>query len=209
MFNQRQRFLAWAATSIVGIWLVAWAGHWYFESLKMTADKVRAYVESVNFSKLTGAARARALKELEDKLNVLSYDERQRFRAEHLMNDWFAQMTDEEKAQFIEATLPTGFKQMIAAFEQLPEEKRHRLIDDSMKNLRAANNRRPAGGAATQGSTNAPPAISPELEAKIRTIGLNSFYSQSSAQTKAELAPLLEELQRQMESGRMILRQQP
>jgi hypothetical protein len=208
MFNHRQRFIAWAAVSIVGIWLVAWAGHWYLESLKMTADKVGAYVGSVNFSKLTGAARAKTLKALEDKLNALSYDERQRFRAEHLMNDWFAQMTDEEKAQFIEATLPTGFKQMIKAFEQLPEEKRRRLVDDAMKNLRAANNRAPAGGSAKQGGTNAPPPISPELEAKIRTIGLNSFYSQSSAQTKAELAPLLEELQRQMETGRMILRQQ-
>jgi len=208
MLNHRQRFLAWAVASIIGIWLVAWAGHWYLESLKMTADKVRAYVESVNFSKLTGAARAEALKDLEDKLNALSYDERQRFRAEHLMNDWFAQMTEAEKAQFIEATLPTGFKQMIKAFEQLPEEKRRRLIDDSMKNLRAANNRAPAGGA-TPGGTNAPPPISPELEAKIRTIGLSSFYSQSSAQTKAELAPLLEELQHQMETGRLILRQQP
>ena len=209
MLNHRQRFLAWAAVSIIGIWLVAWTGHWYLESLKMTADKVRAYVELVNFSKLTGTARAEALKGLEDKLNALSYDERQRFRAEHLMNDWFAQMTDAEKAQFIEATLPTGFKQMIKAFEQLPEEKRRRLIDDSMKNLRAANNRAPAGGGSAPGGTNAPPPLSPELEAKVRTIGLSSFYSQSSAQTKAELAPLLEELQHQMETGRMILRQQP
>jgi len=208
MFNRRLRFLGWAAASVVGIWLVAWTAHCYFESLKMTADKVRAYVESVKFSKLTGAARTMALKELEDRLNALPYDERQRFRAEHLMNDWFAQMTEEEKTQFVEATLPTGFKQMIKAFEQLPEEKRRRLIDDPMKNLRAANNGTPVQGGATQGGTNAPPPISPDLEAKIRTIGLNSFYSQSSAQTKAELAPLLEALQRQMESGRVILRQQ-
>jgi hypothetical protein len=208
MFNQRQRFLVWAVASIVGIWLAAWAGHGYFESRKMTADKVRVYVESVNFSTLTGAARARALKDLEDKLNALSYDERQRFRSGHLMNDWFAQMTDEEKAQFIETTLPTGFRQMITAFEKLPEDKRHRLIDDSMKNLRAASNRTPAGSGAAQSGTNAPPPVSPELEAKIRTIGLNSFYSQSSAQTKAEVAPFLEELQRVMESGRLQRPQQ-
>lgn len=205
MFEQRQRFLAWAAAGIVGIWLVAWAGHWYFESLKMTADKVQAYVESVDFSKLTGAARAKALKDLADKLNALSYEERQRLRGERLVKDWFAQMTEDEKAQFIQATMPAGFKQMISAFEQLPENERRKLIDDAMKNLRAANSRAP-GSDATKDGTNAPPPISPELEAKIRTIGLNSFYSQSSAQTKAELAPFLEELQRQMETGRLFLR---
>ena len=192
MFNQRQRFIAWAAASIVGIWLVAMGGHWYLENRKMTADKVRAYVESVDFAKLTGADRAQALKNLENKLNALSYEERQRLRAEHLMRNWLAQMSDDEKAQFIDATMPTGFKQMISAFEQLPDDKRHKLIDDAMKNLQKNG---PGGNQSD---------ISPELEAKIRTIGLNQFYSQSSAQTKAELAPLLEELQHQMESGRML-----
>ncbi len=205
MFNPRYRFIVWAVASIVAIWLVAMAGHWFLENRKMTADKVRAYVESVDFSKLTGDARAKALKDLEDKLNALSYEERQRLRGEQLMKGWFARMTDEEKSQFIEATMPTGFKQMIGAFEQLSDDKRRKAIDDAMKNLRAANGRNPGGGNAARGGTNAPP-ISPELEAKIRSIGLNSFYSQSSAQTKAELAPLLEEIQRQMESGRMMRR---
>jgi len=197
-----------AAVFLAVIWLAAWAGHRYFESRKMTADKVHAYVDSVNFGQLTGAARAKALKQLEDELNALPYDERQRLRGEHLLNHWFAQMTKEEKTQFVEATLPAGFKQMINAFEQLPEDKRRRVIDDAMKNLRRTNERNP-GTNTVAGSTNAPPPISPELEAKIRTIGLKSFYSQSSAQTKAEVAPFLEEMQRQMESGKLFLHQQP
>ena len=204
MFNPRYRFIVWAVAGIAGIWLVAVAGRWVLENRRVTADKVRAYVESVDFAKLTGDARAQALKDLEDKLNALAYEERQRLRGEQLMKDWFAKMTDDEKAQFIEATMPTGFKQMIGAFEQMPEDKRHKAIDDALKNLRAANGRNPGGGG-SRGGTNAPP-ISPELEAKIRSIGLNSFYSQSSAQTKAELAPLLEEIQRNMESGRTFRR---
>jgi hypothetical protein len=203
MLNQRQRFLVWAVSAVIGIWVIAWAGQWYLGHIKMTAEKVRAYMDSVDFAHLTGAARAKALKELEDKLNSLSYEERQRLRAEHLINDWFAQMTEDEKAQFIDATMPTGFKQMLGAFEQLPEEKRHKMVDDALKNLREANQRAATNGVIAQNGTNGP-SISPELEAKIRTIGLNSFYSQSSAETKAELAPVLEELQRNMESGRML-----
>ena len=127
----------------------------------------------------------------------------------HLLNEWFAKMTDGEKAQFIDATMPTGIKQMINAFERLPEDKRRQAIDNAMKNLRAAENGAPARGTnAPSAGTNAPPPINPELEAKIRTIGLKAFYSQSSAETKAEAAPLLEALQQVMESGR-VQRQQP
>jgi len=118
-------------------------------------------------------------------------------------------MTDEEKAQFIEATMPTGIRQMINAYERMPDDKRRRAIDEAMKNLRAAGNGGPTRGTnALPNGTNTPPPISPELEAKIRTIGLKAFYSQSSAETKAEAAPLLEEMQRVMESGR-LQRQQP
>jgi hypothetical protein len=199
---RQRRFIFCAITIIVGIWLLAVTGHWYLESLKMTSEKVRAYMASVDFAHLTGAARVKALKDLEDKVNALSYEERQRLRMQHLIDEWFREMTEKEKEEFVAATLPTGFKQMINAFEQLPPDKRQKLIDNTMNNLRDAKDH-PAGG--MQGANGSP--ISPELEAKVRSIGLNTFYSQSSAETKAEMAPVLEELQHQMESGRIIMRQ--
>ena len=103
--TRQLRFLMGAVGAIAGIWVLAMAGHWYLASLTMTADKVRAYVNSVDFGHLSGAARARALKELEDKLNALSYDERQKLRMQHLVDGWFNEMTEDEKAQFVEATL--------------------------------------------------------------------------------------------------------
>lgn len=203
MLNIRQRALVWAAAALVGIWALAWAGHWYFSNLKATPEKVRAYVESVDLSKLSAAARAKALQELADKLNALTLEERQRLRAEQTAYRWFEAMTEAEKGEFIEATMPTGFKQMLGAFEELPEEKRRRAVDDALKRLRETNERVQVGQMGQTG-TNRPPPISAELQAKVRTIGLKTFYSQSSAQTKAELAPVLEELQRTMESGRML-----
>jgi hypothetical protein len=40
------------------------------------------------------------------------------------------------------------------------------------------------------------------MEKKVRALGLKVYYSESSAETKAELAPLVEELERQISSGR-------
>ena len=201
MISQRQRALVWAAGALVGIWILAAAGFWISNSLKVTGAKVRAYVESVDLSKLSAAARAKALHNLAEKINALSLEERQQMRLDRSAYRWFGQMTEEEKGSFIEATMPTGFKQMISAFEEMPEERRRRVIGDVLKNMRDLKGRAPGGQDTMGQGTNGPP-ISDELQAKVRTIGLKSFYSQSSAQTKAELAPVLEELQRAMESGR-------
>ncbi|MSU60205.1 MAG: hypothetical protein EXS35_18880 [Pedosphaera sp.] len=204
MLNQRHRVIVWAALALVGIWVVALAGWWIFSSLKVTPEKVEAYVNSVDLSKLTAAGRAQAIQALADKLNKLSLEERQRLRGDGTAYRWFEQMSEAEKGQFIEATMPTGFKQMIAAFEELPEDKRKRTIEDALRRLRSTTDRIQAGQVMGGQGTYRPPQISAELQAKVRTIGLKTFYSQSSAQTKAELAPVLEELQRAMESGRMM-----
>ncbi len=203
MLTQRQRAVIWAALGLIGIWGLSFAGYQIAASLKMTADKVRAYVASVDLRRLSAADRARALRALADKINRLSREERQQLRLGRMGEGWFEQMTEAEKSAFLEATMPTGFKQMISAFEELPEDKRRKTIDDALKRLREASANAPGGTAGMADNTNRPP-ISPELEAQVRTIGLKTFYSQSSAQTKAELAPVLEELQRAMESGRML-----
>lgn len=196
MSNPRKRAIGVALLAIAGIWVLAVAGYFIAKNAKVTAEKVQAYVAAVDLSKLSAAERAEALRKLADMLNRLSLEERREMRMGR--SDWFAQMTEEEKAAFIEATMPTGFKQMIAAFEELPEDRRKRTVDQALKRLREQQQQ---GAFGESNGTNAPP-LSPELEAKVRTIGLKSFYGESSAQTKAELAPLLEELQRSMESGR-------
>jgi hypothetical protein len=190
----------WAGVATAGIWVLAMVGYTWAKNARVTADKVQNYVSSVDFSKLSGEARAKVLRELARQLNALSLEERRKVRFERTAMGWFHEMTEEEKSWFIDETMPTGFKQMLASFEELPETNRRRTIDQALRRLKEAQaefqseNGRPA-------DTNALP-VSKELETKIRTIGLKTFYSQSSAQTKAELAPVLEELQRVMQSGR-------
>jgi uncharacterized protein HemY len=203
MISQRWRPVCYSALAVCGIWLVALAGYHIARNSKMTAEKVKAYAESMDISKLSASARAKALRELADKLNALPMEERRKARLDGQAGSWFDRMTEQEKAEFIEATMPTGFKQMLTAFEQLPAEKRRKSVDDALKRLREARDQMAGGaGGGNRGGTNGPPVLSEQLQEKIRTAGLKAFYSESSAQTKAELAPLLEEIQRVMESGR-------
>ena len=197
MAGQRQRPLFIAAAAIVFVWLVCWAGYAIAKKSQMTLEKVRQYEHAIDFGKLSAVERAKALRALVDKINALSPEDRRRW---HLDRDLLAQLTEEEKAQLIDALVPTQMKLAINAFEQLPKERRQKIVDDAMKKMRELSENPDAGQRAGSGGGS---ALSPELEAKVRTIGLNALYSQSSAQTKAELAPLLNEIQQQMESGRL------
>ena len=201
--NPRYRPLMMALAALVVVWLVAWAGFRLAAHSRMTADKYHAYATRLNLAKLQGQERARALRELADKLNRLPLEERRRVRMER--GGWsgvFEQMTEQERGDFIEATMPTGFKQMINSFEQLPDEKRKRAIASAVKRLREQRDSDSPPG--EFGGTKRPPPLSEDLQKKIVSVGLKSFYSESSAQTKAEVAPLLEELQHAMQSGRLF-----
>ena len=205
MLGQRQRPLFIAVAVILVAWIVALAGYTLAKNSKMTADKVRAFALSVDLGKLSADARAKAIRDLAAKLNRLSPEERRKARLERSAQLWFDQMTEEEKGTFIELTMPSGFKQMLASFEEMPEERRRRAIGDALRRLREEPEKtREADGPQADTMTNGPPVLSKDLQEKITKIGLKTYYSESSAQTKAEMAPLLEELQRTMESGRLF-----
>jgi hypothetical protein len=203
VISQRHRPVIYAVAAIVVIWLLAVAGYQLARHLKLTAEKVRAYEESVDLARLSGADRERALHKLEGMLNGLTLEERRQVWGEILAR-WFAAMTEAEKGDFLEATMPTGFKQMIGAFEALPPDRRQKTIENTLKNLRESQAEMQAGippKTALNNSTNQP-VLSQELQDKITTIGLKSYYTQSSPETRAELAPVLEEMQNVMELSR-------
>ncbi|HEY4416673.1 MAG TPA: hypothetical protein VGO57_13365 [Verrucomicrobiae bacterium] len=207
MFNRRQRPIWFALGALIAIWLVVLGGYSLARSVKITPEKVRAYIESVDFSHLSAADREAALRRLAAMLNSLTLEERRRLRLDHTIYQWFKEMTEAEKGEFLDATMPTGFKQSIAAFEQLPADKRQRVVSQAVKQMKEAREKLAADGQMPPAGTN-DMALSPELQDKVTKIGLQSFYSQSSAETKAEMAPLLEEMQRTMESGRGLSRPQ-
>jgi len=181
------------------VWILIWTRYQWAAAQKMTADKLRQWVESTDLARLRGPERERALRQLAEGLNALPYEERRRVRLDGFWTNWFAVMTEDERAAFLDATLPQGLQQMIAAFEELPADRRQRALREAMRRVREA---AIESGRVTPAEP--PPGWSEDLQRQVTLHGLRAFYSQSSAQTKAELAPVLEELQRLMQSGRFF-----
>ena len=178
---------------MVVVWLLAWGGYSLAQHTRVTAEQVRAYLRATDLSRLSGPARAEALRTLAAMLNALSLEERRAARLDREWPRWFAVMTESERSQFMDATLPTGFHQMLAAFEQMPATKRQQTIDNAVRRLKRAREQDPGTEAAeaADAPTNAPPVLTAEQRQQVAAIGLKAYYSESSAQTKAELAPLL------------------
>ena len=201
MADPRRRTLFLAGLSLAAVWLLAMGGFFLARSSKVTSEKVAAHLRDTDLSRLSAEARAKSLQDLARKINALPLEERRKARNDAEWRRWFTEMTEEEKAVFIEATLPTGFTRMLTAFEQLPEDKRQKAVDDAIRRLKRAREDGEAWSWGGEEEAANPVPLSEDLQKKIVKIGLKTFYSESSAQTKAELAPLLEEMQRAMERG--------
>ena len=205
MLTTRWRPILYGVLALGAVWILALGGFYWAQSRRVTAATVSAFLQRTDLRQLTPADRARALRQLAEQWNALPFEERRQARLEGEWRRWFEQMNEPEKSDFIEATLPTGYRQMLGAFERLPEDQRQKTIDDALRRLQRARQELAPGGATPDrpGETGSP-VISEELRRKVTTLGLKTFYTESSAQTKAELAPVLEELQRMMESGALF-----
>lgn len=199
MSNPRYKPLWFAGLILLAVWVLAWAGMRVAAHYKMTADKMVAAVRATKLEGLSQEERARQLRALGDKLNALAPNDRRRARADAAWDRLWRQMAEGEKGEFVERTMPSGVKQMISSFEKLPEEKRRYAVTNAIAQMQAQRER-------VEGPDANDDAVSEDLQKRMITTGLKTFYAESSAQTKAEVAPLLEEMQRMMQSGRLFRR---
>ena len=199
--NHNQRPILIAIGALALVWLLAWSGYVIARHSKMTVERVSQYQHSVDMARLSAAERLNFLKSLAERLNALSPDERQKW---HLDQDWFRRLTDEEKACFLDAFLPGEMQAALRMFERWPKERQQQEIDQALRELRNNAVNQTSELVSERDETN-PPLLSPELDKKVRTMGLNTLFSQGSAQTKAQLAPLLIEVQHQLENGQLNL----
>ncbi len=190
------KFRPWLSLALVlaTIWIGASIALRGIREQKPTAERLLAFVESRDLDTLRGTERERHLETLADRLNRLPFEERQKLREERALRGIFEQMNPDEQGRFLDRTLPTGFREVMEAFNKMTSEERRRYVERALRDMRAR------AGEVDQAR------MEERLDdAQVRKIidqGLQSFYRDSTAETKMDLAPLIEEMQAQMQGFR-------
>jgi hypothetical protein len=179
------------AAVLAAVWLIAGGAIFWARSNKVTPESLTQHIETLQLEGKSTDTREEAIDEVADQLNRLTYEERREVRVGRRLDRFFKTLTPAEQERFLDRTLPTGFKQMMEALNKMERPKRQQFVTRTLKEMRER-----------EGEA---PERDPQDEAAARKIidqGFKSFYSEASAETKLDVAPLIEEMQKNLQGFR-------
>lgn len=187
---QRPVKIFWRTLAIVGgIWIVATAVILIARSASPTPEKLNAYVEAHPLGGLGEAQRTQILEKTAAQLNRLTFDQRRGVHEGGSVRRFFEGLSASERSRFLELTLPEGFSQMMSALNKMTPEKRQRLVQRALDDIRKKTPRTAE-------------RINEDEVKKVLAQGVSSFYEEANADVKLDFAPVLEELQRNIQNQR-------
>jgi hypothetical protein len=171
---------------LAAVWLIAAIVIHFARASQPTAASVTAYEHSLDLDSLQGDARARAIARMESMVNRISFEERQQLNRDRVTRDFFEKLTADEQDAYLDATLPTGFQQLMDSFNKMDPLKRQQIVHDALTRMKD----NPGG-----------PPQGPDAKIAQHVIdeGLKSYYKDADADVKLDLAPLVEQMQKNLE----------
>lgn len=177
------------ALLLVLIWALAGGALRWVESVRPTPEKLATYLAENSVGTASPAQREDIIARTASQLNYLTFEQRQELRESGSVRSFFEQLTAQERAQFLDLTLPEGFRQLMNALNKMGEPQRKKIVDRVLNNLQ------------TESPELAERIGAPEAQ-KIISQGLSSFYEEADASVKLDFAPVIEQLQRATQSMR-------
>ena len=189
--KHRHMLLVKGIAALLALWGIAYAIVGWAGSVRPTPEKVAAYIDA---NQLEGIDSPEKRKEVIDTLatmlNELEPSENRLFE-ENQENDprrnFIEQLSPEEQFYFLEKRVGRAFQQMMQSFNEMDRNERKQIVERSLKRMKEQND--DSGGLEK---------ADPEVVEKITDAGLKAYYEEASAETKIDLAPFLEEMQRSM-----------
>lgn len=160
---------------------------------RVTAEKLASEIEAGAFSDwselevLPANAEAKGrhnqITEIADMVNRLDFAERDKVREERIGEGFFSRLSEPEKERFINLTIEKSMETFMKALDALDPEQRRKFVEDGLREIEDGR---------TEEEMKRTREMSEELLQRITKEGMKSYFANASADTKLDLAPLME-----------------
>lgn len=196
-----------AAIALLILWAAVWGVSKFVGGMKPTPQKTIAFLEKNDLDEIDDPEqRKQVLGELADMLNGMDGTQVEEFQkevfgdpeaenADSRRNQFFENLSPDEQWYFMERRIGRAFDQMMTAFNDMDRDERKKVVDQTLRRMR---NDQSEDRQALRRLENR----DREMFEKISTEGFRAYYEEASAETKMDLAPVLEEMQKHIGGGR-------
>jgi hypothetical protein len=195
---RRSRILLQTALLLALIWGGVTALRAFAGSKQVTAAKVNREIEAAAFEdwserEATDPAREKKLREIAGLVNRLDFAERQKTRDDRTTEGFFRRMSPSEKKLFIDLTVRESMGKFMEAIDALPPEKRKEFVKQGLSEIESGKTEEEMAKARELGD---------DLLETIAGEGMRAYFEKASADTKLDLAPLMESMNEVMQGLR-------
>ena len=199
----RRDVLIKAALVLAVVWTCVWGVRAFAGARKITAERVNREVAAANFADWSNresppeATEARRrdqeLRKIALLVNGLDFQEREKNRDNRSGEDFFRKLAPNEKGLFIDLTIKESMGRFMETLDAMKPEQRKKFVEQGLKEI---SNGRTGDDMARADE------LGPDLLDKISKQGMKAYFEKSSADTKIDLAPLMEAMNETMQGLR-------
>ena len=199
----RKQVIIKAAIILLLVWSGVWVIRSYAGSKKITADRVNREIAAANFADWSAEKsppdtaeaqrRDKELRNIAVLVNGLDFQEREKNRNNRTGEKFFRNFSSAEKGLFIDLTIMESMGRFMESIDAMKPEQRKKFVEQGLKEI-------------TEGRTGEEMVRADELGTdlldKISQQGMKAYFEKSSADTKLDLAPLMEAMNETMQGLR-------
>ncbi len=199
----RRAFLVKAVLVLVLIWGAVWGIRAWAGSKRITAEKVSATIEAAALEDWSahaeapdtaaGKRREEKLREIAGLVNRLDFAERQKSRDDRTPEQFFRKLSGAEKRLFIDLTIRESMGKFMEALDALPPDERKKFVEQGLRDIEEGR---------TEEEMLRAKELGDDLLETISSEGLRAYFEKASADTKLDLAPLMEAINETMQGLR-------
>ncbi|HSP43637.1 MAG TPA: hypothetical protein VLO11_12245 [Luteolibacter sp.] len=199
----RRKIVLQALAVLAIVWAAVAGVRGYAGSKKVTAERLEERIAATRFDDWSeqenppagpeAKRREKEIRGIAGMVNRLDFRERERNRHSRTTEEFFQKLSPREKSLFVDLTVMESMNRFMEALDAMPPEQRRNFVEQGLREVEQGRTEEDIARARE---------LDPELLDKISREGMRAYFEKSGAQTKLDLAPLMEAVNETMQGLR-------